>query len=59
MLTIRRERVRSSLRKAGRWPDIDRRKLDAAEPAYVPAGELQAGDLLVFPSIRSSATTRT
>ena len=49
VLTIRRERVRSSLRKAGRWPDIDRRKLDAAAPAYVPAGELQAGDLLVFP----------
>ena len=49
VLTIQRERVRSSLREEGRWPDIDRRKLDAAEPAYVPAGDLQAGDLLVFP----------
>ena len=49
VLTIQRERVRSSLREEGRWPDIDRRKLDAAEPAYVPAGDLRAGDLLVFP----------
>ena len=49
VLTIQRERVRSSLREAGRWPDIDRKKLDAAEPAYVPAGDLRAGDLLVFP----------
>ena len=45
---IRRERVRSSLRPRG-WPDINMAKLAAAEPEYVPAGELVPGDLLVFP----------
>ncbi|HEY7466942.1 MAG TPA: LAGLIDADG family homing endonuclease, partial [Dehalococcoidia bacterium] len=49
VLTIRRERVRSSLRAAGRWPDINMRRLASAEPEYVPARELQEGDLLVFP----------
>ncbi|MEW6751674.1 MAG: SufD family Fe-S cluster assembly protein [Candidatus Latescibacterota bacterium] len=49
VLTIQRERLRSSLRADGRWPDIDRQKLAQAEPAYVPAGQVQAGDLLVFP----------
>src|SRR5262249_22703137 len=46
---IRRERVRSSLRASGRWPDVDARKLEKAEPEFVPAGQLAAGDLLVFP----------
>jgi len=49
VLAIRRERVRSSLRAKGRWPDIDGRRLDGAEPEFVPAGKLAAGDLLVFP----------
>jgi Fe-S cluster assembly protein SufB len=49
VLAVRRERVRSSLRKNGRWPDVNARKLDAAEPEFVPAGELEAGDLLAFP----------
>jgi Fe-S cluster assembly protein SufB len=46
---IRRERVRSSLRTEGRWPDINSKKLEHAAPEFVPAGELKAGDLLVFP----------
>jgi Fe-S cluster assembly protein SufB len=45
---IRRESVRSSRRATG-WPDLNSKKLDAAQPEYVPAGELQPGDLLVFP----------
>jgi Fe-S cluster assembly protein SufB len=49
VLAIRRERVRSSLRKNGRWPDLKPDKLTAAEPEFVPSGELQAGDLLAFP----------
>jgi Fe-S cluster assembly protein SufB len=46
---IRRDRVRSSLRAADRWADLDPKRLERAEPEYVPAGELRAGDLLVFP----------
>jgi Fe-S cluster assembly protein SufB len=49
VLAIRRERVRSSLRRESRWPDLNSRRLEAAEPEYVPAGKLTAGDLLVFP----------
>ena len=49
VMAIRRERVRSSLRAPGRWPDVHAGKLAAAEPRFVPAGELVPGDLLVFP----------
>jgi Fe-S cluster assembly protein SufB len=49
VLAIRRERVRKSARGAGRWPDLDPKRLEQAEPEFVPAGELAAGDLLVFP----------
>jgi Fe-S cluster assembly protein SufB len=49
VLSIRRERVRSSLRANGRWPDLNSEKLAAAEPEFVPAGELKVGDLLAFP----------
>ncbi|WP_460035455.1 SufD family Fe-S cluster assembly protein [Methylothermus subterraneus] len=49
VLAIRRETVGSSPRKDGRWPDIDPNKLARTEPTYIPAGELQEGDLLVFP----------
>jgi Fe-S cluster assembly protein SufB len=49
VLAIRRERVRSSLRAHGRWPDINQRRLANAKPEYVAAGELAPGDLLVFP----------
>jgi Fe-S cluster assembly protein SufB len=49
VFAIRRDLVRSSLRSGGRWPDLDSRRLEQAEPEYVPAGELAPGDLLVFP----------
>jgi Fe-S cluster assembly protein SufB len=49
VLAIRRQRIAKCPRGPGRWSDIDSRKLETAEPEYVPAGELQAGDLLVFP----------
>jgi Fe-S cluster assembly protein SufB len=49
VLAIRWERVRGSRRGAGRWADLDPRRLRSAEPEYVPAGELAPGDLLVFP----------
>jgi Fe-S cluster assembly protein SufB len=45
---IRRESVRSSLRRTG-WPDLHPGRLANAQPEFVPAGELQPGDLLVFP----------
>ena len=49
VLAIRRESVRGSLRAEGRLPDINAQRLDATVPDFVPAGELQPGDLLVFP----------
>jgi Fe-S cluster assembly protein SufB len=49
VLAIRREKVRRSVRPEGRWADLDRKRLERAEPEFVPAGELTAGDLLVFP----------
>ncbi|HYB66150.1 MAG TPA: hypothetical protein VEC59_12940, partial [Steroidobacteraceae bacterium] len=49
VLAIRRARVSKFVRGPGRWPDIDQKRLDAAEPEYVPAGELAPGDWLVFP----------
>jgi Fe-S cluster assembly protein SufB len=49
VLAIRRETVGGSRRGPGRWPDIKRDRLAAAEPEFVPAGELVPGDLLVFP----------
>src|SRR5947208_861177 len=49
VLTIRRARVSRGDRGPGRWADIDPRRLESAEPRFVPAGELVPGDLLVFP----------
>ncbi len=49
VLAIRRARVQSSSRGEVRWPDINSNLLAAAEPEFVPAGELQAGDLIVYP----------
>ena len=54
VLAIRRERVRSSLRSAGRWPDIDAKRLKRASPEFVRAAELRPGELLVFPVNRVS-----
>jgi Fe-S cluster assembly protein SufB len=49
VLAVRRDRIRRGTRGPGRWADIDPKRLEAAAPAYVPAGELAPGDLLVFP----------
>jgi len=49
VLAIRRARVTCGTRGPGRWADIDARKLGRAAPEYVPAGEIEPGDLLVFP----------
>ncbi|MGH8243538.1 MAG: LAGLIDADG family homing endonuclease, partial [Steroidobacteraceae bacterium] len=49
VLAICRGRVCKSSRGEGRWADVNPRLLERAEPEYVPAGELTAGDLLVFP----------
>jgi Fe-S cluster assembly protein SufB len=49
VLAIRRERVSKYDRGPGRWSDISPGRLEAAEPEFVPAGELVPGDLLVFP----------
>ncbi len=49
VLAIRRSRVSGSTRGSGRWSDIKPARLAACEPEYVPAGDLQPGDLLVYP----------
>jgi Fe-S cluster assembly protein SufB len=49
VLAIRRARVRSSMRPEKRWADLNPKRLAATEPEFVPAGELEAGDLLVYP----------
>src|SRR5438105_10586066 len=49
VLTIRRARVSRGDRGPGRWADIDPRRLESAEPRFVPAGERVPGDPPVFP----------
>jgi Fe-S cluster assembly protein SufB len=49
VLAVRRERVRRGLRTREGWPEVDAAKLKAAEPEFVPASDLRAGDYLVFP----------
>jgi len=49
LLAIRRRRVQKAARHGGRWSDLDAKRLAAAEPEFVPAGELTPGDLLVYP----------
>jgi Fe-S cluster assembly protein SufB len=49
VLAIRRSCVSSSPQPEGRWADLNAKRLAAAEPEFVPAGELKAGDLLVYP----------
>jgi len=50
---IRRTKVSGSVREAGRWSDIDHKKLVQTEPEYVKAGELVSGDLLVYPIVKA------
>ena len=49
VLAIRRAAVQSSSRAPGKWADLDARKLAAAAPEYVPAGQLVEGDLICYP----------
>jgi Fe-S cluster assembly protein SufB len=50
VLVVRRERVRAKRNARKNWlPEVDSAKLIAAEPEFIPAGELQRGDFLVFP----------
>ncbi len=49
VFAIRRASVSTGSRGPGRVADIDTRKLAAATPSFVPAGELAVGDLLCYP----------
>ncbi len=49
VLAIRRASVKRSSRGPGRLADLDPSKLSSAAPQFVPAGELQVGDLLCYP----------
>jgi len=51
---IRRRDVLVRRRPRNGWlPEASTKKLRAAQPQYVPAGELEVGDFLVFPKVRS------
>nr|WP_299283821.1 Fe-S cluster assembly protein SufB [Thermoflexus sp.] len=53
VLVVRREDVRVRRRPRNGWrPEVDTRRLLQTQPVYVPAGELQEGDFLVFPKIK-------
>jgi len=49
VLVIPRTDVQKSPRGPGRLADIDARKLAATTAQYVPAGQLQVGDLVCYP----------
>ena len=54
---VRRARVAAASDERNGWlPQVSTGKLLAVEPEYVPAGEVQRGDFLVFPRVK--ATTR-
>jgi len=48
VLAIRRARVHRGPSKHG-WAEVDPARLAGAEPEFVPAGDLQGGDYIVFP----------
>ncbi|HEY5620175.1 MAG TPA: SufD family Fe-S cluster assembly protein [Candidatus Bathyarchaeia archaeon] len=50
VLTVKRRDVLTARKQRNDWlREVDNRKLLRAKPSYVPAGELEAGDFLVFP----------
>ena len=49
VLVIKRKSVQVGSRGPGRLADLNPRKLAKATPEYVPAGELERGDLLCYP----------
>nr|BAL57087.1 hypothetical protein HGMM_F47C08C08 [uncultured Acetothermia bacterium] len=54
VLVVRRKDVLTKRRARNGWlPEVDTEKLLAAQPKYVPAGELTIGDFLVFPKVQA------
>lgn len=54
VLVVRRSSIlRRGRRRNGWLPEVDTKKLLAAQPEYVPAGELAVGDFLVFPKVQA------
>ncbi len=53
VLVVRRKNVLKKRKQRNGWlPEVDTKKLSTAEPEYVPAGELEVGDFLVFPKVQ-------
>ena len=56
VLGVRRRDVAVSRAVRGTWlPEVDRKKLRSQQPDFIPAGQLERGDFMVFPI---SKTTR-
>ncbi len=54
VLVVRRSEVLTKRKPRNGWlPEVDTSQLLAAEPQYVPAGELAVGDFLVFPRVQA------
>jgi Fe-S cluster assembly protein SufB len=54
VLVVRRSRVLQRRKPRNGWlPEVDTEKLFTAQPEYVPAGELNLGDFLVFPKVQA------
>ncbi|MGQ9728425.1 MAG: SufD family Fe-S cluster assembly protein [Candidatus Fervidibacter sp.] len=54
VLCVRRSDVTVKRKPRNGWlPEVDSGKLRAAKPTYVPAGELNVGDFLVFPKVKA------
>jgi Fe-S cluster assembly protein SufB len=56
VLVVRRANVLTKRRARNGWlPEVDTKELMTAQPEYIPAGELHAGDFLVFPKVKSES----
>jgi len=54
---IRREDVRNEANPRSGWlPQVSSKRLLAAEPEYLPAGEVRKGDFLVFPRVKATTS---
>ncbi|MCS6861703.1 MAG: SufD family Fe-S cluster assembly protein, partial [Abditibacteriales bacterium] len=54
VLCVRRADVAVKRKPRGDWlSEVNPQKLSTAQPQYVPAGELQVGDFLVFPKVQA------
>ncbi len=53
VMAVKRQDVTVKRARRGHWqPEVNTQKLLAAQPQFVPAGQLEAGDFLVFPISR-------